>query len=236
MHRGRHDVTCGECALHHVRVYRIRIAAMIAVQLARPLVRRKNQPSGAAGVVRNVIALQRLRVAPIQVFGYGQMRRENSALRPRVVGSQRLPIRDQPLKHDASHVVLPHGIPNGSRRADRGREYLIDEKRRNGCQQLHGNMEDRPVVDRKDILPLPGYRILVEPPIIRLFVPQPIEVPNPLVAREILVIRQRVDDDRRAHLRSLIPGRMVGLLLLNLFLRLGRPTERSRPWLQKLFP
>ena len=134
MHRGRHDVAGSQRALHHVRVHRVRIPPVTAVQIPRPLVRRKNQPPGPARVVRNVIALQSLRIAPIQILRHGQMRRQDSALRPRVVRSQRLPIRDQPLKHDARNVILPHRILNLHSSLDHVRRHRIDDERRNPQQ------------------------------------------------------------------------------------------------------
>ena len=94
-------------------------------------------------------------------------------------------------------------------------------------------MEDRPVVDIEDILPLLDECMLVDPPERRIVL-QLIQVPNSLVAPQILLIRQRVDDDRSAHPRSLIPRRLVGLLLIRLLLRLRRTPQLCRPRLPKL--
>ena len=82
---------------------------MRPMQVTNTLIRRQHQTSSATRVIRYPIILHDGRIRPIHIVMHPEMRHEHRALRPSVVGLQRLSVRYQPLEDDACDIVLTHG-------------------------------------------------------------------------------------------------------------------------------
>ena len=102
--RGQHIARC-QRVFHHVRVQRLGFAARKKVKPVQSPVGRVDQRAGAAGVVGDAEVFDTVRVVPAAVVRYGQVGQERSRLRPRVEGSQKLAVGDEPLEYGPGEIV-----------------------------------------------------------------------------------------------------------------------------------
>ena len=225
MDGGGHDVAGGEAVLHHVGVYGVGVAAVVAVQLPGPPVGRQHQPAGAAGVVGDVVILQRLGVAPVQVFGDGQKCRQGGAFRAGVIGGQGLPVGNQPLEHRAGHVVLLDGLLDVVGSSGHAVQQARGDGGRDEQQQLFGDVKNRPVVDGQDVVPLGNDVVGMQAASGLAHLPQalddagfraPVNFHRGGETGQVLLEGQRVYQHGGGHLGRLLAGVLVGLFLLQL--------------------
>ena len=205
--RGQH-VARGQRVLHHVRVQPFRFAAREPVELVQPPVRRVDQRARAAGVVRYAELLHALRISPAPIVRYREVRQKRRRLRPRVERRQELAVRDQPLEHCPRKVVrLRHSKRHQPvRRTSHHLQRLGRQRRRiDGKQQVAGDLEYRPVVNAEYLPPLLQHARLRKNAAVRNLV----EVLHAVLARQVLVKHQRVDQYRCGH-----PQRLVAVRLL----------------------
>ena len=230
MNGGGHNVAAGKGVFHHIGVAGIGVAAMVEVQVARSLICGQQQPAGAAGVVGDVVIVQRVGVAPVQVFRNGQVRHQRGRFRSGIVSFESFTVGNQSLENGAGHVALPDSVLYGIGSADHSGQHSHGGHRGDLHQQFLGNVEDGPVVDVEDVIPFfndgPGSKLVADG-----FAMNLLQAPYALIAGQALMVCQGVDDDGGAHFGGLFAGGVVGLGLLAFLDGLGRLGHWGRPGL-----
>ena len=157
VHRRGHHIAAVEDLLHQRAMERRRVAPGAFVPRGDLLVHRREQRPGAAGEVPHAESAEAVGVRPIQVVQqrHREARQQRGRRRKRVEGGEVLPIGDEPLEDAPGEVV---GVRDAER-VDLGRG-LAEPAQDPGAvagqqvrQEIPRDGEDRPVVDRENLVP-----------------------------------------------------------------------------------
>ena len=143
MDAGRHNVAGRQAFLHHMGVMRVRAAAVQPMQFPDTLVCRQHNAAAAAGIIRNAKVAESIRVEPVQLLRYRQVRQQNGGFRSSVIGFESLAVSDESLEHGAGNVVVANGFRYSLGGLRQSIQHIKGDERRNAEQQFSGDMKNR---------------------------------------------------------------------------------------------
>ena len=161
MRRGRHDVGGEDRPLQHPAVDHRVVTPCATMPRQQGVVRGGDQRPGPAGEVARPQPGHRVGVPPVDVEQPDrQLRQQRGRFGPRVERREELAVADQPLEGPAIQIVRPRdaiGVQLARHAGEPGQQARRRPVR-NRRQHFPCDVEDRPVVDPEDSLPLPQHR------------------------------------------------------------------------------
>ena len=209
MSRGGHDVGGHQRPLHHPRVQLRVIAARVPVSGKHAVVGGQEEGAGSTREVTDSQVLNGGGFRPIHIeTRHRELGQQSGRIGQRIESGEELPIRNQALKHAAGQVIEAVGA-DGRKLVRHVGQAIHDVQHRrvaDGQQQIHGDLEDRPVVDPQYAPPALQE---ARPKYVAGFAAQAVQMRYAMLTRQRRVERHRVRNDRHRHARCLLAVLLV---------------------------